>query len=93
MYIFTQTKGEIGMENKETRVTRAKKEKVEEKVYTTKDMALALGMNGKQLRRKLRAMEKYNDGIYTRYAWTKSQYDAIVKQIKAGGEKKEEAKA
>ena len=91
MYIFTQTKGEIGMENKMEKVSKPRQAK-EEKVYTTKEMALALGMNGKQLRRKLRAMEKYNDGIYTRYAWTKTQYDAIVKQIKAGG-KKEEAKA
>lgn len=60
----------------------AKEEKME-KVFTTKEMALELGMNGKQLRRYLRKMEKYNDGIYTRYAWTKKDYDKIVKAIKA----------
>lgn len=51
-------------------------------IFTTKEMALELGMNGKQLRRYLRKLEKYNDGIYTRYAWTKKEYDAIVKKVK-----------
>ena len=51
-------------------------------IYTTKEMANALGMNGKQLRRYLRKMEKYNDGIYTRYAWTKEDYTKIIKAIK-----------
>ena len=64
-------------------------------IYTTKEMANALGMNGKQLRRYLRKMEKYNDGIYTRYAWTKSDFDKIVKAIKGTidkANKKEEKK-
>jgi transcription initiation factor IIE alpha subunit len=65
------------------------KEVKDEKVFTTKEMAEALGMNGKQLRRKLRAMDKYNDGKYTRYAWTKKDYDRIVKQIKDGGKKED----
>ena len=70
------------------------KESKDEKVYTTKDLAVALGMNGKQLRRKLRAMDKYNDGQYTRYAWTKKDYDRLVKQLSGKQEKQEkEAKS
>lgn len=67
-------------------------------VYTTKEMAIMLGMTGKQLRRILRKMEKYNDGIYTRYAWTKKDFDAIVNRIKKdlaskqAKEEKEQAK-
>lgn len=63
-----------------------------DKIYTTKDMANALGMTGKQLRRYLRQMEKYNDGIYTRYAWSKKDHDAIVKTIKATIDAKAKAK-
>jgi epoxyqueuosine reductase QueG len=66
------------------------KESKDEKVYTTKDLALALNMNGKQLRRKLRAMDKYNDGTYTRYAWTKKDYDRLVKQLSGKKEDKQE---
>lgn len=71
----------------------------EEKVYTTRELAEALGINGKQLRRKLRAMDKYNDGIYTRYAWTEKQFKALLKQLqgkkeaKEAKDAKEEAKA
>lgn len=71
----------------------------EEKVYTTKELAEALGINGKQLRRKLRAMDKYNDGKYTRYAWTEKQFKQLLKQLqgkkeaKEAKEVKEEAKA
>ena len=50
--------------------------------YTTKEMAAELGMTGKQLRRILRSTEKYNDGIYTRYSWTKQDYDKILAGIK-----------
>jgi len=70
-----------------------------EKVYTTKELAEALGCNGKQVRRKLRAMDKYNDGVYTRYAWTEKQFKELVKklqgkkQVKEAKEVKEEAKA
>lgn len=67
---------EMGKEVKEGKIK-------DEKVYTTKEMAASLGMTGKQLRRHLRGMEKYNDGIYTRYAWTKKDFDRIVKAIKA----------
>lgn len=53
----------------------------EERVYTTKELAEALGCNGKQVRRKLRAMDKYNDGVYTRYAWTEKQFKELVKKL------------
>lgn len=61
----------------------------EEKVFTTKELAEALGCNGKQLRRKLRAMEKYNDGKYTRYAWTEKQFKQLLKQLQGKKEAKE----
>lgn len=61
----------------------------EEKVYTTKELAEALGCNAKQLRRKLRKMEKYDDGIYTRYAWTEKQFKQLLKQLQGKKEAKE----
>lgn len=53
-----------------------------DRVYTTNDMAASLGMTGKQLRRYLRKTEKFNDGVYTRYAWTFKEYQAMIKQVK-----------
>lgn len=81
------------MEEKKVKVN------ITNKVFTTKEMALELGMTGKALRRYLRKMVNYNDGIYTRYSWTKSDYDKVIKAIKtmidkanAKKEKKEETK-
>lgn len=81
------------MEEKKVKVN------ITNKVFTTKEMALELGMTGKALRRYLRKMANYNDGIYTRYSWTKSDYDKVIKAIKtmidkanAKKEKKEETK-
>ena len=56
--------------------------KVTGTTFTTKEMSAALGMTGKQLRRILRSTEKYNDGVYTRYSWTKQDYDKILAGIK-----------
>lgn len=61
----------------------------EERVYTTKELAEALGCNGKQVRRKLRAMDKYNDGVYTRYAWTEKQFKELVKKLQGKKQVKE----
>jgi hypothetical protein len=61
----------------------------EERVYTTKELAEALGCNGKQVRRKLRAMDKYNDGVYTRYAWTEKQFKELVKKLQEKKQVKE----
>ena len=73
----------IGMESKNKENKNALNEiKLTGNTYTTKEMANALGMTGKQLRRILRSMDKYNDGIYTRYSWTKQDYDRIVAGIK-----------
>lgn len=80
------------MENKNEVKVEKLNVKVTDKVYTTKEMSAALGMTGKQLRRILRSMDTYNDGIYTRYAWSKKDYDKIVKAIKANIDAKVAAK-
>jgi len=50
-----------------------------EKIFTTKELSEALGIKAKALRRKLRAME--NDGKYTKYRWTKKEFDELVKKL------------
>lgn len=83
----------VTMETKENKQEQAKKPN--EMVYTTKEMAQALSMTGKQLRRYLRKTDKHNDGIYTRYAWTYKEYQQLLKIVKemiAKQAKKEETK-
>ena len=53
-----------------------------EKTYTTKDLAMAVGMTGKQVRAILRKTERYNDGQYTRYSWNEKAFQGYVKAIK-----------
>ena len=52
-----------------------------EKIFTTKELSEKLGIKAKALRRKLRAMDKYMDGKYTKYQWTKKEFDELVKKL------------
>lgn len=74
------------MEKKEKEM----KVNITSKIYTTKELATALGMTGKQVRRYLRKMSNYNDGKYTNYAWSKTDFDKVVKIIKATLDSKKE---
>lgn len=51
-------------------------------VLTTKHLAAKFGMKATALRRVLRAMPEYADGVHTNYAWP-SWEDAQVKRIEA----------
>lgn len=56
---------------------------MDQKIFTTADLVKQFKQPGIKLRRIIRTMPKYDDGIFTRYAWTKSEYEAVVKYIKA----------
>ena len=51
--------------------------------FDTKDLADSLGMNRKQVRRRLRAIPEYDDGSYTRYEWSPSEFSKVSAKIKS----------
>lgn len=53
----------------------------DEKTFNSKELAAAVGMKPKALRRHLRRMEKYADGVYTNYAFNKKDFDRLVKML------------
>lgn len=60
-----------------------------EKTYNSKELASAVGMKPKALRRHLRRMDKYADGVYTNYAFSKKEFDRLVKLLTKKESKKE----
>lgn len=65
------------------------------KTLKTKHLAAKFHMTAMQLRRVLRSMPAYADGVHTKYAWSENDTKAIAEienAIKSIAEKKEKAK-
>ena len=48
----------------------------------TKDLADQLSISPRQLRRFLRSMPEYDDGVYTRYRWTTDELPKVSTEIR-----------
>lgn len=63
--------------------TKPAAKKTEENGFlTTKDLAGKLGTTAVALRRKLREIPPYNDGVFTRYRWNGWNDPQLLKTIK-----------
>ncbi len=48
----------------------------------TRDLAKRLGITPKQLRRRLCSLPEYDDGNYTRYEWSQSEFSKVSTKTK-----------
>jgi AbrB family looped-hinge helix DNA binding protein len=53
-----------------------------------KDLAARLKMKEKQVRRYLRSMAQYDDGVYTRYEWTEGELPSVAAAVEARSNQK-----
>ena len=53
------------------------------RIYVTKDLAAKVGMNPRQVRRRLRAMREYDDSSYTHYEWAAAEFAKMSAKIRS----------